>query len=55
MMNQSNADRDDNLITKDDRPLLVKLCKNDGTPSENGEGKYEELETEATEGKCFNT
>ena len=33
----------------------MKLRKEDGTPSENGEGKYEELETEATEGKCSNT
>ena len=49
------AEKDENPTTKDDRPLLVKFYKEDENPSENGEGKYEEQETEVTEEKCFNT
>ena len=55
MMKQNIAEKDENPTIKDDRPLLVKLYKEDGIPSENGEGKYEEQEIDATEEKCFNT
>ena len=55
MMEQINDDRGDSPITKNDRPLPVKLSKNDGTPSENDEGKYEKSVIEATEGKSSNT
>ena len=41
-MKQNIAEKDENSTIKDDRPLLVKLYKEDGIPSENGEGKYEE-------------
>ena len=32
----------------------MKFYKDDGIPSENGEGNYEKLEIEVTEEKCFN-
>ena len=41
LINRIKEGRADNPIIKDDRPLLMKLCKKDGTHNENDEGKYE--------------
>ena len=54
-MKQNIAGKDDNHINTDDHPLLMKYCKRNGTPSENGEGKFENLVTEITAEKYFNT
>ena len=51
----SKAGKDDKPTTKDEHPLLRNLSKHDGTHSGNGEGKYEQLETEDTAGRVSNT
>ena len=55
MVTKLIAGKDDKPTNSNEYPLLRFTCKEDETPSENGEEKYEKWETNDTAGRYFNS